>query len=46
MNLFQKLLLAPASLGLMAPLAANASDLNIAGLSDYRVAKDQVTSVN
>ena len=30
MKLFQKLLLAPAALGLMAPVAASAADLNIA----------------
>ncbi|MEY3931041.1 MAG: hypothetical protein RLZZ516_2751, partial [Cyanobacteriota bacterium] len=28
MKLFQKLLLAPAALGLMAPVAASAADLN------------------
>ena len=35
MKLFQRLLVAPAALGLMAPLAANATDLNINGVSDY-----------
>jgi len=35
MKLFQQLLVAPAALGLMAPLAANAADLNINGVSDY-----------
>jgi hypothetical protein len=51
MNLFQKLLLAPAALGLMAPLAvdanqpASAADLNIAGLSQYGASADQVTSI-
>ena len=35
MKLFQKLLLAPAALGLLAPVAANAADVNIAGLSQY-----------
>ena len=45
MNLFQKLLLAPAALGLMAPVAAAAADLNIAGLSQYSNGKDQVTSI-
>jgi hypothetical protein len=50
MNLFQKLLLAPAALGLMAPLAvdanrpASAADLNIAGLSQYG-SEEQVTSI-
>ena len=45
MNLFQKCLLAPAALGLMAPVAAAAADLNIAGLSQYSNGKDQVTSI-
>ena len=45
MNLFQKFLLAPAALGLMAPSTASASELSIAGLSDYRAQKDQVTSI-
>ena len=35
MKLFQKLLLAPAALGLMAPVAASAADLASAGLNDY-----------
>jgi len=35
MKLFQQLLLAPAALGLMAPIAANAADLNIDQVSDY-----------
>ncbi|MBV2351242.1 S-layer homology domain-containing protein, partial [Synechococcus sp. HK05] len=56
MNLFQKLLLAPAALGLIAPLAvganrpASAADLNIAGVSQYgasasRNSLEQVTSI-
>ena len=51
MNLFQKLLLAPAALGLMAPLAvdanrsASAADFNIAGVSQYGASADQVTSI-
>ncbi len=44
MKLFQKLLLAPAALGLLAPVAANAADVNIAGLSQYGV-EEQVTSI-
>ncbi len=44
MKLFQKLLLAPAALGLMAPVAASASDLNIAGVSQYG-SEEQVTSI-
>jgi len=35
MKLYQRLLVAPAALGLMAPMAANAADLNINGVSDY-----------
>jgi hypothetical protein len=50
MKLFQKLLLAPAALGLMAPVAASAADLNIAGVSQYgssasRDSLEQVTSI-
>ena len=56
MKLFQQLLVAPAALGLMAPLAvvsspaANAAELNINGVSDYAATAsgnslDQVTSV-
>ncbi|MBM5785969.1 MAG: porin, partial [Cyanobacteria bacterium K_DeepCast_35m_m1_288] len=57
MKLFQKLLLAPAALGLMAPLAASASELASAGgmnsyiqqgdLHNFRVWADQnqVTNV-
>jgi len=35
MKLFQQMLVAPAALGLMAPLAANAADLNINQVADY-----------
>tara|TARA_Y100001968_G_scaffold251771_1_gene237031 strand:+ start:13432 stop:14940 length:1509 start_codon:yes stop_codon:yes gene_type:complete len=35
MKLFQQLLVAPAALGLLAPLAANAAELNINEVSDY-----------
>ena len=47
MKLFQQLLVAPAALGLMAPLAtgANAAELNINGVSEYASSADQVTSV-
>jgi hypothetical protein len=45
MKLFQKLLLAPAALGLMAPVAASAADLNIAGVNQYTSSKEQVTSI-
>ncbi|MFL0761387.1 MAG: iron uptake porin, partial [Prochlorococcus sp.] len=54
MKLFQQLLVAPAALGLIAPMAANAADLNISGMSDYSdsavssysTSGDQVTSIN
>ena len=56
MKLFQQLLVAPAALGMMSPLAvvnspaANAAELNINGISDYAATAsgnslDQVTSV-
>jgi len=45
MKLFQKLLLAPAALGVLAPMAASAADLNIAGVSQYS-SKEQVTSIS
>jgi len=35
MKLFQKLLVAPAALGLLAPVAASASEMNFDGVSDY-----------
>jgi hypothetical protein len=44
MQLFQKLLLAPAALGLMAPVAASAADVQIAGLNQY-AAEEQVISI-
>ena len=43
MKLFQQLLVAPAALGLLAPVA-QAADLNISGISDY-AAEEQVTSI-
>merc|ERR1711916_328621 len=47
MKLFQQLLVAPAALGLLAPVAANAADLNINGVSDYASDADleQVTNI-
>ena len=44
MKLFQQLLVAPAALGLLAA-GANATELNINGISDYAASADQVTSV-
>ena len=51
MTLVRQLLVAPAALGLLAPLAvdnspaAHAAELNINGVSDYAASADQVTSV-
>ena len=45
MKLFQQLLVAPAALGLMAPFAANAADLNLNGVNQY-ASEEQVTSIN
>jgi hypothetical protein len=51
MKFFQQLLVAPAALGLLAPLAveatkpANAAELNINGVSDYAASSEQVTSI-
>jgi len=44
MKLFQQLLVAPAALGLIAPLAANAADLNINDVSDYSASASEVQS--
>ena len=50
MKFFQQLLVAPAALGLLAPAAVNASELNIDGVSDYAGESssgslEQVTSI-
>ena len=45
MKLFQQLLVAPAAL-LLAPVAANAAELNINGVSDYAASGEQVTSIS
>ena len=51
MKLFRQLLVAPAALGLLAPLAvvnspaAHAADLNIDSVSDYAGSEEQVTSI-
>ena len=52
MKPFQKLLLAPVALGLAAPLAAHAADLNVSGVNSYSgvsqftlTPQDQVTSI-
>ncbi|QNJ31862.1 outer membrane porin [Synechococcus sp. PROS-9-1] len=45
MKLFRQLLVAPAALGLLAPMAANATELNFNGVSDYAATGEQVTSI-
>jgi len=45
MRLFKQLLVAPAALGLLAPVAAHAADLNITGVNKY-AADEQVTSIS
>jgi hypothetical protein len=50
LKLFHQLLVAPAALGLLAPMAANATELNINGVSDYAATSasnslEQVTSI-
>jgi len=51
MKLFKQLLVAPAALGLLAPVAAGATEVNVAGVSDYAsvsegaVSVEQVTSI-
>ena len=45
MKLFRQLLVAPAALGLLAPVAAGATELNINGVSDYAASGEQVTSI-
>ena len=51
MKLFKQLLVAPAALGLMAPVTANAAEINVSGVSGYAsvshetAAEEQVTSI-
>lgn len=45
MKLFQQLLVAPAALGLLAPVAATAAELNLDGVSKY-ASEEQVTSIS
>ena len=50
LKLFHQLLVAPAALGLVAPVAATATELNINGVSDYAAtsalsSREQVTSI-
>ncbi|MGB7564732.1 MAG: iron uptake porin [Prochlorococcaceae cyanobacterium] len=46
MKLFQQLLLAPAALGLLAPMAASAADLNLDAVNKYAGGEEQVTSIS
>ena len=46
MKLFQQLLLAPAALGLLAPVAAQAADMNLDGINKYAGSEEQVTSIS
>ncbi|MFN5194407.1 MAG: S-layer homology domain-containing protein, partial [Cyanobacteriota bacterium] len=47
MKAFQQLLVAPAALGLMAPVAVSASELNLAGVNQYAAeSEEQVTSIS
>jgi hypothetical protein len=48
MKLFQQLLVAPAALGLMAPVAVSASELNMTDVNAYstKAGAEQVTSIN
>ena len=46
MKLFRQLLVTPAALGLLAPIAINAAELNINGVSDYSASSDQVKSIS
>jgi hypothetical protein len=46
MKLFQRLLVAPAALGLVSPLAATAGELNLEGVNQYATGQEQVTSID
>jgi len=46
MKLFQQLLVAPAALGLLAPAAVSAAELNLNGVNQYATdSQEQVTSI-
>ena len=44
MKLFQRLLVAPAALGLLSPLVANASDVNFQAISSYSIEETEIDS--
>ncbi|MCP9929149.1 S-layer homology domain-containing protein, partial [Cyanobium sp. CH-040] len=49
MKLFQQLLVAPAALGLLAPVAATAAEINLDGVKKYTstsLSDEQVTSIS
>jgi hypothetical protein len=46
MKLFQQLLVAPAALGLLSPIAVSAAELNLDGVNRYASEEEQVTSIN
>ncbi|MFO0037330.1 MAG: S-layer homology domain-containing protein, partial [Synechococcaceae cyanobacterium] len=48
MKLFQQLLVAPAALGLLAPMAVSAAEINLTDINAYssKGSADQVTSIN
>ncbi|MFM7314793.1 MAG: porin, partial [Cyanobium sp.] len=47
MKLFQQLLVAPAALGLLAPVAVSAAELNLNGVNQYAAdSQEQVTSIS
>ncbi|MFM9109307.1 MAG: iron uptake porin, partial [Prochlorococcaceae cyanobacterium] len=47
MKAFQQLLVAPAALGLMAPVAVSAAELNLNGVNQYAAeSSEQVTSIS
>jgi len=45
MKLFQRLLVAPAAIGMITPLATHAAELNLSGVNQY-ASSEQVTSIN
>ena len=42
MKLFQRLLVAPAALGLLSPLVANATEVNLNDISNYSVEEFEI----
>ena len=45
MKLFQQLLIAPAALGLLAPLSVSASEVNLDAISKYSVENLEIDSI-